>query len=209
MWRYLFNIFNAMLYFNAISHFLLQYVWRMAYPMAWHRGTSHCAPLLSPSSTSVSVRVSNIPLLKGKYFRDAQILARSREKKEKIVRGSCKEKQKLQVFNSHEMTEFPPSLLQRDRHDWYRARYFCAVFLCSSYGKNQIESFSEDVAIGSLSRGLKKNPRLKRSRNCQVAQAADFSPASENEMSLRLISLRLFIYYRIRLSHNCEILLEK
>lgn len=50
------------------------------------------------------------------------------------------------------MTEFPPSLLHRDRRDWYRARYFCAAFLCSSYGKNQIESFSEDVAIGSLSR---------------------------------------------------------
>lgn len=80
-------------------------------------------------------------------------------KKEEIVRGSSKEKQKLQVFNSYETTESPPSLLYRDCRDWYHARYFCAAFLCSSYGKNQIESFS-DVAIGSLSHFLESLKRI-------------------------------------------------
>jgi len=142
----LFDSFNTMLYF--ILHFLLQYAWRMAYPMAWHRGTSHCTPLLSSFSTLVSVRIEycfgKVSISVTRRF------LRETRKRERIVRGSCEEKQKLQVFNPHEMTNSLLPFYSRIAATGIVSVTFVPPFFAPV--TNQIESLFVDIAIGSLLR---------------------------------------------------------
>lgn len=59
------------------------------------------------------------------------------------------------------MTEFPPSLLLRDRRDTAIVLVtFAPPFFAPVTVKNQIEAFSEDVAIGSLSRFCESLKRI-------------------------------------------------